>query len=666
MTTLSVNEHETHRFESDDYRRLEVFVTAIDSDHPATLTLTASASGGGLDQFIKALPQRAHYGRIVFNLEQERTYRLDWSDARIEFAYLSECDDILDQGIRCLDFSEINKESSALSSKMHFEPPVGWMNDPNGLSRFKGRWHWFYQFNPYGYTWGPMHWGHAVSVDLVHWKNLPVFLYPSDDMLEWNPTFSGGAFSGSAIPLDKNGKPCEGDIAKVLQIFLTRHRDRIGVPGTTREYQSTVVTYDGVHAEGESKLLDYPDKTYGDDWRDPKVDVLPDGREVIVTATNLPVSSLPHTGEPGRSDVPDATRKSDGRSGWFAPGAQCGVGEVRAGFNQVHRRPAITAFVHNGVGINQLGWSSAGPLLMENGVGPTGTYECPDFFRLDNTDVTMAGLMSYRDGVGGRFQPVRYYTGTLTNGLRLNVKNAGWVDFGPNLYATQTFVSGGRRILVGWISDFFGVRNSEIERVNGAYTLPRELHVRNGKLIQRPAKEVYDAGIGTILTSHPSSNSREMTWSVPGNAYYVDIRLDEFNPENNAKYLNNKDASFSLTLADWTVQNLSNCMQSNSSENSEQKEISQFLRFDTSSHDHQARFETGGINQLTGVDATSSIEMTAVKRVEVFYDRGIAEVFLNNGEAAGTFLVPDPRKDGSFSATLPLGTRIIVRTLNSR
>lgn len=145
----------------------------------------------------------------------------------------------------------------------HFEPANGWMNDPNGLIRFGGRYHALFQHYPYAPRWGQMHWGHAVSNDFVHWQELPIALYP--DMEYEN---DGGCFSGSAV--EKDGR---------LYVFYTSVSHELG------QTQSVAWSDDGVHfTKYEANPVISKNPLGSSDFRDPKVTCI-DGTYYMVVGT---------------------------------------------------------------------------------------------------------------------------------------------------------------------------------------------------------------------------------------------------------------------------------------------------------------------------------------------------------------------------------------------
>ena len=138
----------------------------------------------------------------------------------------------------------------------HFMGQTGWINDPNGLIFYKGKYHIFYQYNPYYGFWDYMHWGHAVSEDLVHWEYLPLALAPSE---YYDDHYRGGCFSGSAIEHD----------GKLFLMFTGTTNRGKGFEQT----QCVAYSEDGIHFEKYegNPVLTAPEGVPTYQFRDPKV-----------------------------------------------------------------------------------------------------------------------------------------------------------------------------------------------------------------------------------------------------------------------------------------------------------------------------------------------------------------------------------------------------------
>lgn len=142
----------------------------------------------------------------------------------------------------------------------HFSPEAHWMNDPNGLVYYNGKYHLFYQYYPDSTVWGPMHWGHAESTDLLHWQHLPIALYP--DSLGW-------IFSGSAV-IDQNNTAGFGPNAMVA--IFTYHNDEIWKAGR-KNTESQGIAYSLDEGKTWMKYKGNPvlNNSGEQDFRDPKV-----------------------------------------------------------------------------------------------------------------------------------------------------------------------------------------------------------------------------------------------------------------------------------------------------------------------------------------------------------------------------------------------------------
>ena len=140
---------------------------------------------------------------------------------------------------------------------VHFTPPANWTNDPNGMVYLNGKYHLFYQYYPLAPHWGPMHWGHAVSGDLLHWKHLPTALYPDE---------LGCIFSGSCVYDQDNLSGLGSEEKPPLLAVFTHH----SMDGKHTEHQSLAYSTDYEHFEKYygNPLIPNPGQK---DFRDPKV-----------------------------------------------------------------------------------------------------------------------------------------------------------------------------------------------------------------------------------------------------------------------------------------------------------------------------------------------------------------------------------------------------------
>lgn len=592
----------TPTFSSHGYGDVEVYAERIDDDKPASIaaiftpaqgtdgSVSDAEDAGGRIAATAEFPKGQWRAHLTIPLAEDADYVLSSDNARIAFAYLSERDDILDVGVRYVwPVPTADDDMTAGRASVHFQPIARWMNDPNGLCYFQGRYHMFYQFNPFGWQWDQMHWGHAVSHDLIHWTHLPVAFDPQP-LLYLDRGQTGGAFSGSAIPIDNDGVPCAGDDATALAVFFTRDLTRKdGTEGVRDEWQVRAISHDGITFGLEKCVVSRHDGDSIDgfsiNFRDSKVEAVyaADGSvayNIMAVATNLPVD------------------------GPTAPPAA-----------------AIALFRTEGPSITKDDWTYCGPGLLDSSHPGTASLECPDYFTLDATDVACGSLMFYTDPQG-RYEPVGWYTGTFdTHGL-IHTTHRGYCDYGSAWYASQTFLErrdgGARRIQIGWIPDWHKIRVETPNGVNGAMTLPRELHVKDGKLVSRPVAEVYDHALGKTLADGDCADEPGDV-EVPGNAWYA--RLTDLEPTTRMVIARIGDSEMLLTRTVGTV-----------------------------------RITTTGA-ATDGID----FDMAApeAQTIEVFYDHGIVEVFADGN--AATLLFADSRADGEV--VVPNAGHLTVRQL---
>ena len=329
---------------------------------------------------------------------------------------------------------EVKKEAEIpeeLRPLFHLTPRCGWMNDPNGFSRYKGEYHLFYQYYPYETVWGPMHWGHAKSSDLITWEYLPCAMAPD----EWYDGF--GCFSGSAV---------ETEDGRQLLVY-TGVRKEEDENGNISEIQTQCVAVgDGTDyvKYGSNPVIvgdDLPEGAGKFDFRDPKV-FKENGRYYMV--------------------VGNKTVDKDGQILQFISDD---------GFHWKYDKIVIKNNHRFGV-----------------------MWECPDYFALDGKQLLLTSPqdmlpeeLEFHNGNG-----TLCVIGSLDADGNFCEENCQAIDYGIDYYAPQTVLTeDGRRIMIGWMQnwDTCGIRRDDFPWF-GQMSFPREISLKNNKLIQKPAREI--------------------------------------------------------------------------------------------------------------------------------------------------------------------------------
>lgn len=322
----------------------------------------------------------------------------------------------------------------------HIQTPGGWLNDPNGLSYFKGYYHVFYQYHPYSADWGPMHWGHVRSKDLVHWEQLPVALVPGD------PEDSGGCFSGSAIV--KNGR---------LYLIYTGHH-YYGDGDLDHFWQNQNIAYsdDGIHFkkyEGNPVISVPADNTQH--FRDPKIWQY-DGQYYIVVGSQEKDS---HRGRILLYQSPDLLH-------WHYRGP---IFHSQSVDHQGFMWECPDFFRLNGKDV----------LICS----PMGIKATEHSFLNANQTVYFLGQLDLPGN--------RYHAGELRE-----------LDAGHNFYAPQSFLTpDGRRVQFGWMSSFDDPMPEKADGWAGCLTVPREVILSGNHLGTVPVKELQLLRTGQAIKS---------------------------------------------------------------------------------------------------------------------------------------------------------------------
>lgn len=302
--------------------------------------------------------------------------------------------------------------------QIHFSPKKKWVNDPNGMVYYEGVYHLFFQYYPDSTVWGPMHWGHATSTDLIHWAEQPIAIYP--DKL-------GYIFSGSAI-VDKNNTSGLGTNGRTPLVAVYTSHDVVGEKAGRSDYETQSLAYSLDSGKTWEKfsgnpVLRNPGIT---DFRDPKIMWYDQGKKWIMTlATKDRITFF------SSQDLKSWTKESE--------------------FGK-------DAGAHGGV------------------------WECPDLFALDhNGKKIWVLIVNINPGGPNKGSATQYFLGDFNGSIFTpSGTDTKWLDYGPDEYAGITWSNtGDRKIFLGWMSNWMYANQVPSVKWRNAMTIPRELHIKN-------------------------------------------------------------------------------------------------------------------------------------------------------------------------------------------
>lgn len=306
----------------------------------------------------------------------------------------------------------------------HFTPEKGWMNDPNGTIYINGQYHLFYQYYPHDIVWGPMHWGHAISEDLLHWEYKPIALYPDD---------LGYIFSGSCVYDSENVSGLGRDGKKPLVAIYTNHN-----PATGEQQQSIAYSFDFIHFEpyaGNPVIKNQKEmENYQVDFRDPKVFINPiKGGYSMVLAAGRHLEFY----------------HSQNLLNWKKTGE---FDPSRHGFSGICECPDC---FYLEVG-DEKKWVLTLSSILEN---------------------EKVGLSLAEQGYQ---QPrvMQYFVGDFDGNRFVDTENSGsplLLDYGPDNYAMVTFFGTKEPVMIGWGEHWDYAAKVPAEKYRGKMTLPRKV-----------------------------------------------------------------------------------------------------------------------------------------------------------------------------------------------